>query len=301
MVSLLTPNYNHTHLLLKKLASCPELPKGYEWLICDDCSTDTLFPALEQAVASKNNIHLFRNSSNQGVENTVNFLLKKARGAYVLGASADDLFGKDLFFLTEEHCKNMPGVILTNPWYCRPEKPQDTFYVCLLPQEHSPAFFPSKSLPTLLRKTDLYFAGHCTFLRTDLARKFGGYNPTHKAFSDWYLNHRIAFEAGMKYFPEKQVSIFCIYKTSYSYSFQKDIKKQTCRLLFQQLFHLPRSVKAMFLFSGACGPIVRPLLKTALFHPRLWPYLFFLFIRKVFAHKGPTLYEKNAPPHQFNK
>jgi glycosyltransferase involved in cell wall biosynthesis len=61
----------------------------YEFLICDDCSTDKSFAFLQQLNHPK--IQLFKNETNKGLFPTLNFLLKQAKAPLVHLWAQDDI------------------------------------------------------------------------------------------------------------------------------------------------------------------------------------------------------------------
>lgn len=79
----------------------------FEFIICDDGSTDEFYAWLCQACEKDNRIRLLRNKNNQGLANTLNRCMEQARGKYLARMDADDIskpnrLQEQLFFL-ENH------------------------------------------------------------------------------------------------------------------------------------------------------------------------------------------------------
>ena len=68
---------------------------NWEFIICDDCSTDNTLERLLKLSKEEDRIHILRNRSNQRLAASLNHCLSKASGKYVARMDADDYSLKD--------------------------------------------------------------------------------------------------------------------------------------------------------------------------------------------------------------
>ena len=90
-ISVLMPNYNDSEYLPRALESVLPLQMYlYEFVICDDASTDNSWEILLEYQKKYPIIKLIRNEKNLGFAGNLNRLFKEASGDYILIAAADD-------------------------------------------------------------------------------------------------------------------------------------------------------------------------------------------------------------------
>ena len=64
--------------------------KDFEWIICDDGSTDKTWELLQEYAVKDNRIKLLRNEKNIGLAATLNHCLEHAGGEFIVRQDADD-------------------------------------------------------------------------------------------------------------------------------------------------------------------------------------------------------------------
>ena len=65
--------------------------KNFEFIIVDDCSTDSTYEVCKKYEAIDNRIKLYRNPVNMKISKTLNFALSKVSGKYVVRMDGDDI------------------------------------------------------------------------------------------------------------------------------------------------------------------------------------------------------------------
>ena len=104
---MIMPVYNGGKYLSEAIDSVLQQSfADFEFLICDDCSTDGSAEILARAAGADKRIRLFCNEKNSGVALTLNRLLKEVRSPLVARMDCDDICSPDRLekqfaFLTE--------------------------------------------------------------------------------------------------------------------------------------------------------------------------------------------------------
>ncbi|MQN02118.1 MAG: glycosyltransferase family 2 protein [Lachnospiraceae bacterium] len=94
-ISIITPVYNAGPYLKNTITSVfSQRFSSYEWLICDDGSTDDSAEILSAAAVSNPNIHVFT-QENHGVSAARNTCLRHINGRYLMYLDADDTLETD--------------------------------------------------------------------------------------------------------------------------------------------------------------------------------------------------------------
>ena len=109
-VSVIMGVYNGEYRLRKAVESIIGQTFGdFEFIICDDCSTDNSYAVLEKLRRKDDRIILMKNDVNMGLAHTLNNCLKVAEGEYIARMDDDDYshparFEKQVNFL-DKHDK----------------------------------------------------------------------------------------------------------------------------------------------------------------------------------------------------
>ena len=91
-ISVIMPVYNAGSYLAQAVNSIlTQTFTDFEFLICDDCSTDASGTILQQFAARDNRIKLFRNEKNSGIVVSLNKLLSHVSSPYIARMDADDI------------------------------------------------------------------------------------------------------------------------------------------------------------------------------------------------------------------
>ena len=96
LVSIITPLYNKEKFILDCIQSVKnQIYKNWEWIIVDDCSTDSSLEILKPYVDEDQRIKLHRLPTNQGAGPARNLAIKEAEGKYIAFLDSDDIWTQD--------------------------------------------------------------------------------------------------------------------------------------------------------------------------------------------------------------
>ncbi len=108
-ISVILPVYNGMKYLEESVNSVLNQDiDSYEFLICDDCSTDESFEFLSKY--ENINIQLFKNESNKGLFPTLNFLIKKTKAPLIHLWAQDDIMYPNCLSETIKFHEKYPNV-----------------------------------------------------------------------------------------------------------------------------------------------------------------------------------------------
>lgn len=95
-ISVIMPVYNAEKFLQQALDSILQQSfRNFEFLICDDCSTDSSWDILQKTAQNDSRIKLFRNGKNSGVTFSLNRLLRESSSPLIARMDADDVSVSD--------------------------------------------------------------------------------------------------------------------------------------------------------------------------------------------------------------
>lgn len=109
-VSILMSVYNGAQTLRKAIDSIiDQTYTNFEFIICDDASTDETWKILQEYKDKDSRIHIFQNPINKGLAASLNACLTQAVGNYIARQDADDISKPErlehtLKFLIENEC-----------------------------------------------------------------------------------------------------------------------------------------------------------------------------------------------------
>ena len=116
-ISIITPAYNAGSYLTNTITSVSSQRfSSYEWLICDDGSTDDSVEILSQAAASNPNIHVFT-QKNHGVSAARNTCLRHVNGSYLMFLDADDALETDCLNKLHEKINATNSALCIYGWF----------------------------------------------------------------------------------------------------------------------------------------------------------------------------------------
>lgn len=131
---------------------------NFEFLICDDGSTDNTWEILTQLAQRDSRIGLIHNPKNEGLASALNLCLTEACGRYIARQDADDIsaperFAKQISFLEEHPQISFVGSNVTlwderGNWGHRsfPPYPQPRDFLFTMPFVHGALMFQRESL-----------------------------------------------------------------------------------------------------------------------------------------------------------
>ena len=92
MISILMGVYNAEESLEQCIDSVlNQSYENFEFIICDDASTDNSYELLKNIEKADSRIKLLKNTTNQGLASTLNYCLSHASGEYIARMDADDV------------------------------------------------------------------------------------------------------------------------------------------------------------------------------------------------------------------
>ncbi len=92
-ITIITPVYNSASFLRETIRSVIEQSfKNWEWIIVDDCSTDSSAQIVSQQALDEKRIRFIRMNVNSGTGTAKNTALKQARGRFIAFIDSDDIW-----------------------------------------------------------------------------------------------------------------------------------------------------------------------------------------------------------------
>ncbi len=93
LVSVITPSYNSEQYIVDTYKSLAlQTYTNWEWLVTDDCSTDSTYTVLEGLMRSDSRIKIFRNTKNLGAAVSRNNSINESKGRFICFLDSDDLW-----------------------------------------------------------------------------------------------------------------------------------------------------------------------------------------------------------------
>jgi len=93
LISIITPVYNASPFLKETIKSVKDQTfKDWEWIIVDDCSSDSSVDVITSYASGDSRIHLIRLDINSGTGVAKNIALSHARGRFITFIDSDDLW-----------------------------------------------------------------------------------------------------------------------------------------------------------------------------------------------------------------
>lgn len=96
MVSIITPTFNAEKTIIETYNSInAQTCRNWEWLVTDDCSTDSTWSILSKIAQSDNRVKIRKNHVNAGAAFSRNESLKRVSGEFIAFIDADDIWVPD--------------------------------------------------------------------------------------------------------------------------------------------------------------------------------------------------------------
>ena len=235
-LSVILPNYNHGHLILRALTALARQQPD-EIIVIDDASTDGSL-ALLQDFARTVPITILRNGTNQGAVPALARGLSAASGRYVYFAAADDYVMPGFFRRARDLLERHPAAglfcgeallvdgVTNRPVGMRPP---------VRPRRRAGFVDPARTRALLARIDNWILTGSAVF-RRDAVVALGGLDARLGSFADGYLARKIALTHGFCFAPEL-VATWCVYRDSVSRRTALEVAKarETLDLLPQRI------------------------------------------------------------------
>jgi cellulose synthase/poly-beta-1,6-N-acetylglucosamine synthase-like glycosyltransferase len=284
-ISVIIPNYNHSALVGRAIASIlAQNDDVLELIVVDDASTDESVPVIEAAIGGRANARLIRNARNQGIVATLAHGLREASGDFVLLGSADDVYLPCMMAMARKLAASHPDVgLICGDAIVREEgRPEQRVH---LPFGGKARFIASDEVASIIRRRNFTFFTGAALLRRDAVMAAGGLTPELQWHCDWLLDFVLALRHGVCYVPQP-FAVFHVGPECYSQG-RFDWTRQR-RVLTEVIVTLAeRYPDVMPLFrNGALLPSYeRALLPELLADPQVRFYLTPLLIWRLLVYK----------------
>jgi glycosyltransferase involved in cell wall biosynthesis len=271
-VSIILPNYNHSHYIKRSLDGIfSQSLKPYEVIVIDDCSTDNSMQILSDYENKYQNLRVFKNLKNMGTAKSVNFGIEKAKGEYLAFCSADDYIKSNFTEVLVGYLETNKNLALCTSDFCtfQDEDIEKTKKRVLIRSKKKVIIQPIE-LNKMIRNKLFWIPTNTSMYRRKYLNKFSGLDDSLKWMSDWFLNYQIAFNYPVAYVPEALTG-FRMIESSYSHSIKN--KKEAFDGLFDLLKVQPKSFQNFFKKSGILYQQGKKAICYLISQPNKWNYL----------------------------
>lgn len=203
LVTVIVPFYNDESYLEMTLSTlCAQDYVNFECLLIDDHSKDGAIAIARTFCRKDKRFKLITHGANSGLAACRNTGLVQANGQLITFLDADDLLRIDSLSTRVKTLANFNTVDVAGV-YCARELITETHFELSC----------SKKAPNMgvkdfvTEKGDVPFSCHQPLLKTDVVRKFGGFNETLTQAEDWELWNRI-LRHGYCFVPSLYSSVF---------------------------------------------------------------------------------------------
>ena len=274
LLTVIIANYNNGHLLQESVNSIFQASdiNDLEILIVDDHSTDQSREVIEE-LRQRFHVSAHFREKNGGVEAAFNTGISLARGDYVHLFAADDHYLPGAAQTMIELIKQNTHISL----FCSDHasfsegNPQEIHTKKMLPASQFIHFSPQQ-IYRLFSHTDFWIPGHTVFARKTTYLSYGPQDKRLRSVADWYINHRIALDHGIGYFPGPLIA-----RREDPHSYSSSIPMNERRAIWLYLLSLFRQSanNNKLSRSGICRILgLKAIYLDLLKKPSYWKYLF---------------------------
>lgn len=157
-----SPNKEQVELSINSILN--QTYTNFEFIICDDGSTDDTYMFLQEFASKDKRIVLLHNDKNNGLAFTLNTCLKKAKGKYIARMDADDIALPDRFAIEYDFLE-------LNPQYA--------MVGCNINYIDDGGIWGYRMLPEKVKKEDFLFSSPFVhpsiMIRTEVLKRLDGY------------------------------------------------------------------------------------------------------------------------------
>jgi glycosyltransferase involved in cell wall biosynthesis len=201
-ISVIIPNYNHSALVGRAIASIlAQNDDVLELIVVDDASTDVSLPVIEAAIRGRANARLICSEKNQGIVATLAHGLREASGNFVLLGSADDVYLPHMIATARKLAASHPDVgLICGDAIVREEgRPEQRVR---LPFGDKTRFIAPDEIASIIRRRNFTLFTGAALLRRDAVMAAGGLTPELQWHCDWLLDFVLALRHGVCYVPQ---------------------------------------------------------------------------------------------------
>jgi len=186
LISVIMPVYNIEKYLSEAIESIlNQTFSDFEFLIIDDCSTDTSLAIVKKYQKKDSRIRLFKRSANVGITKNLNYLLSQAKGDYIARMDGDDISSIDRFKVQNDYLLANNNVDLV--WTAGDIIDEEGMKICSL-------YKPKQDLVVkLLVNLKRNYIAHPSVMyrRSSVYHKLNGYNELYRSGQDGELWQRM--------------------------------------------------------------------------------------------------------------
>ena len=218
--------------------------KDFEFIICDDGSTDDTYKYLQEFASKDSRIVLIKSEKNNGLSHALNMGIEKAKGKYIARMDADDISALDRlekeYNFLEQH--NEYAIVATN--------------VKLIDQDGK--IIGKRLKPEIIKKEDFLFTSPIThptvMMRKEALKSVNNYSEAKEALrtEDYDLWMRM-FAKGYKIYTIQE----CLYY------FREDdncLKRRKYKYRLNEVVVRYKGFKALKLFPKGYLYVIKPLI-----------------------------------------
>ena len=206
-ISIVTPVYNAANYLNETIQSVNSQEfTDYEWLICDDGSTDDSSRILRSAAEKNPRIHLYT-QVNSGVSKARNTCISHVSGDYLMFLDADDALSDSCLQVLHDQMASVSADLLIYSWYIHQG---DKLYSYVFEQ----------------REIDSLSEDRYEMILTDPLLCGGGY-PWNKIWRVSALGDIPSFDESLHHYEDKLWTLQCL----------DQMKSPTVRFFNEPLYH----------------------------------------------------------------
>jgi glycosyltransferase involved in cell wall biosynthesis len=277
-LSIFIPCYNYARYLPTSLDSIlSQHYTDYELILIDDGSTDDTWAIMQEYAAKHPKISIFKNKKNIGIYPSYQERWEESQGKYLHFFTADDLYHPHCLSKVMNLFENHPnlGLVCTDIEYFEDGK-NSRKQKKLLPGSHTSRVFTRNEMIPLFQSTQFWIPGVACFVKREIFKKYGNFDPSLENIADWFYFHKISLHEGIGYIPEVLISMRQ-HDQTYTARVKRDKKRRraTYRRVLEE-FHQHKDVGKLFKLAGLHTFIFKELSWKLRLDPRyfsFWRYL----------------------------
>jgi|GEM_PF-6869038 len=275
-LTCMIPHYNDGKYLPDAIESILAQTWGdFEVLIVDDASNEENLAVVRKCASLDKRIRVIYREKNGGPGACALQASKVITTPYTHDMGADDIRYPTFFEKSVTVFEKNPQIALTWAAFNWGESPEDNTEDCGFSNCHETVFLlPDEAVTRLLQGMKL--TSPCAVYRTEIGRKYGGYDPKMTYLGDWYLLSHILFGHPSAFIPEV-LGYFRVRGNNYSNvaRHNKKSRNNTYYYLLEKLKEEPQ-FREQCRKSAALVPLFHDLFWKMLFNPKyitFWPYI----------------------------
>jgi glycosyltransferase involved in cell wall biosynthesis len=307
-ISIIIPNYNDS----ADLPACVErflsqTLQPTEILIIDDGSTDQSVTVIQNLQNKHPGIKYIQHPENLGVCHAVNTGITNAKGEFIACISVTDMVDPTFLEVTHNALQEETKAAFCATSYrtlnqSTGEKITHNamtdlgFWFC---QHDQPTYLSQKDAEVLLSKRFFWPPSNGTLFRKNLVLESGGYLPTLKWHSDWYMIFYLLFKHGAVFISHPYTT-FKLESKAYSAQGMNSFRQQSLVMKNVLMSFKEKAYSEFRKNAIQCPSIFSPFIKQTLFasiqHPRNWDItisVFWWWLKEILTGRRPSILRRS--------